>query len=69
MEKLAILLTHRKEKNMAMIRDINIQRENAAVAGILLQLEKREEKRQRLWWLLGIAGLAIIILILIIILM
>lgn len=54
---------------MAMIRDINIQRENAAVAGILLQLEKREERKQRLWWLLGIACLALFASILVIALM
>lgn len=54
---------------MAIIRDINLQQENAVVAEILLQLKKREEQRQRVWWLLGIAVLALVASILVIVLM
>ena len=49
---------------MIEVRDSFTQRQNATVAGIMSQLNKREERQQRLKWLAGITCLALFVLLL-----
>jgi len=49
---------------MTIIKDRTNQQENTAVAGILLHLKKREERRQRFLWAITIFALLIFVLLL-----
>lgn len=53
-----------RRDGMIEVRDCVTQRENATVAGIMFQLNKHEERKQRFRWIAGMTCLALSVLVL-----